>query len=154
MPNWVYNTLVFKSSKDLDKVWKGMQVEFPDGNSFSYESIIPSPRTREECPAGFLVENGVCIERDDEKPWMDWYKWRNYYWGVKWDACDADTNFINSISFDSPWDRPNDELFQGIADKFGVSFTSHHIYEENDIEKEFEWYSTNSKNRMRKISLE
>jgi len=152
MPNWVYNTLEFNSVKDLEKVWKGMRFEFPDGDiSFSYESIIPSPRTRQECPKGFFVDYDRYIETLDERPWFDWYKWRNFYWGVKWDASEVDTDFATYISFNSPWGRPSDGIFQGIADKFGVNFISRHTYEEDDSEDVYEWYS----NSLRKfVALE
>lgn len=151
MPNWVYNTLIFDSSKDLSKVWKGMFFKSPDEDDshFSYENIIPSPKNKDECPDAFLIGNDSHVEREGYRPWFDWYKWQNFYWGVKWDACDANTNFTNMISFDSPWCKPNDEIFQGIADKFGVSFISQHAYEEDDTEEEYEWFPTNLK--LRKI---
>ena len=62
MPNWTNNTIVFESEEDCKKVWEAMCLEaldtkvLPDGNyakfkikRFTYDAVIPSPKTKEEC---------------------------------------------------------------------------------------------------------
>ena len=89
---------------------------------FSYETILLSPKTIEECPQQYIINDETSICVDGDRPWFNWYNWNCDNWGVKWDACSP---YIeeNSIGFDSPWTKPSQEIFQGIADKFEVEFT-------------------------------
>lgn len=143
MPNWTGNVLTFENAKDAMKVWKSMRIREMDGTEhFSFGAIIPSPKTKEECPKEFIVTDpsSVHIVLDDYRPWFNWYDWQQNYWGVKWDACEAGYDGNVEIYFDSPWCKPKDEIFQGIADKFHVSFSSYHTYEDDDEAQEFDWY--------------
>lgn len=54
MPNWCENTLSIKGTKeqivDFNKRY------LPNG-TFSFENIIPSPQTMEECPEDYILHN-------------------------------------------------------------------------------------------------
>ena len=54
MPNWCENTLSIKGTKeqivDFNKRY------LPNG-IFSFENIIPSPQTIEECPEDYILHN-------------------------------------------------------------------------------------------------
>lgn len=136
MPNWTNNRLEFNSQEEAEKVFNGMQfvktyydtdvygniIGEYNANIFSFETIMPTPKTKEECPEDCLVDENSHIELDLERPWFDWYKWNNKYWGVKWDASDS---YLNDeiLCFYTPWCAPYYNLFQAIADKFNVEFT-------------------------------
>lgn len=141
MPNWTNNTITFKSEEDCKKVWEAMCLEtfakkaLPDGNyakyktkRFTYEAVIPSPKTKKECPKEYLMNEESYSQALEDRPWFDWYRWNSSNWGVKWDACDAYQDYC-CIYFDSPWSKPYNEVFQAIADKFNVSFYTEHINE-------------------------
>lgn len=148
MPNWTNNTIVFESEEDCKKVWEAMCLEaldtkvLPDGNyikfkikRFTYEAVIPSPKTKEECSEEYLINNYQSLE---DRPWFDWYRWNNNNWGVKWDACNSYQDNC-CIYFDSPWSKPFDKVFQAIADKFNVSFFTEHNNEDGGWE-EYEYH--------------
>ena len=135
MPNWVRNILTFNNESDCEKVWKGILKESKQtlldilGNQiintkqlFSFETVIPTPKTIEECPQEYIKTESSCIQEDKEKPWFDWYAWNCDFWGVKWDACDA-CMYDREIIFDTPWCPPCDSVFEAIAEKFNVNFT-------------------------------
>lgn len=54
MPNWCENTLSIKGTKeqivDFNKRY------LPNG-TFSFENVIPSPQTIEECPEDYILHN-------------------------------------------------------------------------------------------------
>lgn len=137
MPNWTTNYIKFDDEETAERIWEALKVPYKkaihdndyniigyeDDKRFSYESIIPRPATKEECPTKYIVANAADahITEDEEKPWLNWYSWQCDNWGVKWDASDACLDG-DEIQWSSPWDSPCDEFFQGIADKFNVSF--------------------------------
>lgn len=116
MANITLNSMHFEDSAKAEKVWKGMQTS--DGN-FSFEKVIPSPKTEKECPEKY--RNSVS-GNNPSKPWFDWYKWNTDNWGTKWDASAEPYTGGNSISFETPWSKPSDKVFQAIADTFDTSF--------------------------------
>lgn len=147
MPNWTNNTIVFESEEDCKKVWEAMSLEtfatklLPDGNyakfktkRFTYNSVVPSPKIKEECPKEYLINENSHVQILEDRPWFDWYKWNIDNWGVKWDACDPYQDHC-CIYFDSPWSKPDDKVFQAIADKFGVSFYTEHNNEDGGWEE-------------------
>lgn len=64
MPNWCENTLSIKGTKeqivDFNKRY------LPNG-TFSFENIVPSPQTIEECPEDYILHN----EEEAVKPIED-----------------------------------------------------------------------------------
>lgn len=137
MPNWTTNRLEFNNEEDAKRVWEGMQTEFPcwkdDGygnryksdemrKEFSFESIVPSPKTKEECPSYAIINENSHVSIPEERPWFNWYEWQCANWGVKWDASDAYLD-LNVIWFSTPWGPPLDNLFQKMADKWDAPFS-------------------------------
>ena len=117
MPNWV-DIHVNVSGKPED-VKKFLDKHIVDSN-FDFETIIPSPKTIEECPKNCIVNGQSHIVEDDDKPWFDWYTWRCKYWGVKWNACetsfyyDEDNGGYLTIFFQTPWGTP-DPIFEELG---------------------------------------
>ena len=113
MPNHVRNVLTFK---DLTKDEKEFILErFTTYNEeygereFDFNTIIPEPRYKRECPKDCLVTDKSHIEGDKARPWFDWYEWHNKYWGTKWGAYDGITyDLLDSVEFqfDTAWSAP------------------------------------------------
>lgn len=110
MPNWCENTLSIKGTNeqivDFNKRY------LPNG-IFSFENIIPSPQTIEECPEDYILHNEEeankhCLLWDPTQPrnWFNWYDWNCHYWGCKWDATvvsiEQNEESIK-IFFETPW---------------------------------------------------
>lgn len=110
MPNWCENTLSIKGTKeqiiDFNKRY------LPNG-IFSFENIIPSPQTIEECPEDYILHNEEEANKhalywDPTRPrnWFNWYDWNCHYWGCKWDAevmsIEQNDDSIK-IFFETPW---------------------------------------------------
>jgi len=136
MPNWCSVKMEFETPEDCQKVWEGMQMEqviaqFDNGCflerkvlKFSFEKVLPSPKTKEECPDNYILneeEEEKNKKNGSLKPWFDWYRWNYDHWGVKWDACDSWCD-IYEIGFETAWGEPSDQLFLRIANKFHVQF--------------------------------
>ena len=129
----------FESQDEAQRIFELMSVEekirAEDSNEtitkrrFTYETVMPSPKTKEECPEEYIIKADSHREKLYDRPWFDWYAWNNVNWGVKWDACDA-TLMEKSIVFYSPWGAPNNDVFQAIADKFDTTFFTNHYYED------------------------
>lgn len=90
MPNWCQNTLSIKGTKeqivDFNK-------KYLPNEAFSFENIIPSPQTIEECPEEYIIHNEKEANRHllywdptHPKNWFNWYDWNCNYWGCKWNA--------------------------------------------------------------------
>ena len=117
MPNWCENELriVANTTKEvtdfLDRY--SLKTGEGDGCGFDFDKIVPEPRKVEDCPIDCLVNDDNHIEIYEDRPWFDWYKWRNKYWGVKWNARDVsidvhmkDTTIY--INFFTPWGEPTE----------------------------------------------
>lgn len=113
IPNHVRNVLTFK---DLTKDEKEFILErFTTYNEeygereFDFNTIIPEPRYKRECPKDCLVTDKSHIEGDKARPWFDWYEWHNKYWGTKWGAYDCITyDLTDSVEFvfNTAWSAP------------------------------------------------
>lgn len=113
MPNWCQNTLSIKGTKE--QIIEFNKRYLPNGD-FSFENIIPSPQTQEECPEDCIIHNEEEANKhhfswDPTQPknWFNWYDWNCYYWGCKWDVSRASVlQMENSIEilFDTPWTPP------------------------------------------------
>ena len=56
-----------------------------------FDLIIPEPRIKSDCPTDCIVNSKSHVEEAKERPWFDWYAWRNKYWNTKWGAYDGYT---------------------------------------------------------------
>lgn len=124
MPNWVKNELNFDSTEDLLNAMKKLKPDWKADDGFSFEWVVPIPKTKEECPAEYVIPEGEDRHLQTEKgmEWFDWYKWQCDNWGTKWDACNVDV-CDNKIYFDTAW-SPATPIFIALADKlFDFSFT-------------------------------
>ena len=96
----------------------------PDGNyakyktkRFTYEAVIPSPKTKKECPKEYLMNEESHSQALEDRPWFDWYRFHLNHWGTKWNACDGYTKigatqltFVFSTAWSIP-DRIYEKLF-------------------------------------------
>ena len=157
MPNWVRNVInVYGKKEDVaDFVEKHIK-----GTTFDFDTIIPEPRTREECDPLFVLSDeeekaileqnkrlrkegfGEVFDCDDETAWFDWYQWRIHNWGTKWNA--KIPQFINAdaireydgeyveilIAFDTAWVEP-----------IPIFAKLHEIYKDSDLSIYYEHYS-------------
>ena len=105
MPNWISNTVHLEGNKKDIKTF--FKKHFKRGN-FDYDTIIPQPRLKKDCPAEYICNpEEKHIEADKKRPWFNWFNWNCDNWGTKWNAYDTfiddrDTYFW----FESPWDCP------------------------------------------------
>ena len=120
MPNHVKNVLTFKKlkKKDINAIVDIIAVkaepyaedgDLDKGYRIDFNKIIPEPQTLEECPEDCRVNKDSHVEEDKDRPWFDWYKWRNRYWGTKWGAYDCysiiEDNSITFV-FSTAWSMP------------------------------------------------
>lgn len=124
MPNDCMNTLTLKGKK---KDIRDFIKKHCPKMEFDFETIIPSPKRKEDCPPEYFVTKDSHIQEEEDRPWFDWYKWQCDKWGSKWNAynnCvnDVDASFpgtgddeqINfSICFDTAW-SPAEPIMQEI----------------------------------------
>ena len=113
MPNWCYNVLTARGTKEeidsfLAKTTKANQsTDFADMEPlvFDFNSIIPMPNN--------VFRGNIGQKEQDEcraQGIPNWYDWSISHWGTKWNAChtavirDADDKV--SISFSTAWSYP------------------------------------------------
>lgn len=113
MPNWCQNTLSVKGTK---KQLAEFNRRYLPNGIFSFENIISSPQTIEECPEDYILHNEEEADKhhlfwDPTQPknWFNWYDWKCDYWGCKWDAfytrVTQNEDAIN-IELDTAWNPP------------------------------------------------
>lgn len=117
MPNYVKNRITFNSEKELrlafsyllGNLYKPELDEEELSNLFSFELIVPKPKTAEECEKKFgkeyLYTKDSHVQVDEDFPFLNWYEWQCKFWGCKWDASDISV-YNSCIEFDTPWDAP------------------------------------------------
>ena len=157
MPNWVRNVIeVWGEPNDVaDFVEKHIK-----DNTFDFNTIIPEPKTREECDPFFvlpeeeeqkIIEQNKRLRKDgldemfdlnDEIAWFDWYQWRIHNWGTKWNSkcpqfidVDAIRKFDGQaieilIAFDTAWSEP-----------IPIFAKLHEMYKGSDLMLRYEHYS-------------
>ena len=84
-------------------------------NQFDFNKIIPEPTSIEECPEPYRHAIYKPITPDNERPWFDWWSWRIYHWGTKWNACDVylyDHEDYIIIEFNTAWSPCNPIIFK------------------------------------------
>lgn len=93
-----YLVIKFKSLENLNN-FKNKYLPKSDSNEdeFDFEKIVPSPKTKEECPADCV------IDADN----FDWYKWSIRNWGTRrnsYEVCiDEFEENVLKISFCTAW---------------------------------------------------
>ena len=115
MPNWIENVITIKTKNPQQLIEK-----YFNENDFDFNKVIPQPKTREECPSNCMATSDSHIQEDEKRPWFDWYKWNNKYWGTKWEACDSGYDITKSgiiISFNTAW-APPIPILEKLIEKF------------------------------------
>ena len=120
MPNHVRTVIKINNLKkdDIDIILNLVATKLDDPDlpdridyAIDFDKIIPEPRTKEGCPKDCLVKDTkeAHIEEDEDRPWFNWYKWHNLYWGTKWGAYDPYTvigkSYIQFV-FSTAWCTP------------------------------------------------
>ena len=101
MPNYCENKLFIKGSSDIIKDL--VSKHFDEGH-FSFDTIVPEPKTFDECPLKFVIPEGdrkVRLDSFPGKEWFNWYDWRCEFWGTKWDASDTSYSICATSLIDS-----------------------------------------------------
>lgn len=114
----VENKISFNSKKDLQK--------FLNNGDFSFENIIPSPKSLEELKAlkngdRYILTEDDGIEPLENKEWFNWYKWNTENWGTKWDASNIQLT-QKTITFDTAWCYPKQVLDKMAEDNYDMEF--------------------------------
>lgn len=112
MPNHVKNVLKFKNLKveDIDLILNTICTKDEENTyHIDFDKIIPEPKIESECPEDCLMPEHSCIAKYEDRPWFDWFTWRNKYWGTKWDAYESysvisDDNL--TLVFNTAWSAP------------------------------------------------
>lgn len=151
MPNHVRNILTFKNLKANEKEFilerfMSWSEDLCD-KIIDFDKIIPEPRVEAECPDDCKVNKDSHVMEDADRPWFDWYKWHNRFWGTKWNAYDGETwvhpDEIECV-FNTAWSPPIDiydrlaELYPNFewevkyCDECGGSNCGHIIHEQGE----------------------
>ena len=143
MPNHVRNVLKFSKlkSKDIELLLNTIatQIERPKGSlevfndyAIDFDKIIPEPKDESDCPDDCKVNKDSHVEEDKDRPWFDWYAWRNTYWGTKWGAYDCYSKagkscitFVFSTAWSAPF--PIYERLQLLGYNFEVRYADEDI---------------------------
>lgn len=130
MPNHVKNVVKFKNlkTKDVVEIVNNFLRPYEDAGRheklFDLNSILPEPRTESECPEDCKVNKDSHVMEDKDRPWFDWYTWRNKYWGTKWNTYDGYTKIgTNTITcvFSTAWSTPY-EVWKELAHNYPYDF--------------------------------
>ena len=103
MPNWV-NVKMTVSGEEAE-VKNFFKKHIGSDGDLDFNTIVPEPQTKDECPADCYVSANSFIASDSLRPWFDWYKWHLMFWGCKWNASSTEV-VDNTIYFDTPWNDP------------------------------------------------
>lgn len=138
MPNWCQNTLSIKGTKEQIV---NFNKRYLPNETFSFENIIPSPQTIEECPEDYIIHsereaNRHLLYWDPTQPrnWFNWYDWNCNYWGCKWNATTISVEQNEDsikIFFETPWDPPIPVIEKLIEDnpQLEIEYESHTHYD-------------------------
>jgi hypothetical protein len=127
MPNWCSNNLnVWGDENELSEFKKHSLTpadhNSPEDFDFTFEGLYPTPKE--------LMENSSPISKqesetdadfksrvkrlEDEYGYNNWYEWRVYNWGTKWDASESVIMTNNNeefyVGFDTAWAPPTNWL--------------------------------------------
>lgn len=110
MPNWVTTEIKIRGkAEDLAAFVKKHIVtqKYDNGGKediLDFETVIPSPKTVEECPAEYVImdaeeakEKHLHWDDNDPTNWFNWYEWNIKNWGTKWNASNTSYPEADSI---------------------------------------------------------
>lgn len=113
MPNWVRNVVKIRKipEKEIPFITNllASKSEMTGDLIFDLHKIVPEPGVKEDCPEDCLMTECSHSKPLEDRPWFDWYEWRNKYWGTKWEACDGYTYHGKSyvvFVFSTAWSAP------------------------------------------------
>ena len=102
---------------------------------FDFNKIIISPDSIENCPSQYILSDDCTIyQRDENRPWFNWYAWSVDNWGTKWNAFDThfesgiveydDGSAMINFSFLTAWDAPQGIIYKIIENfpKLDISY--------------------------------
>jgi hypothetical protein len=95
MPNHVMNKWKISHipQDKLQYILDKLTMITEEGNRIiDFDLIIPEPRLKKDCPADCIVNKDSHVMEEKDRPWFDWYTWRNKYWNTKWGAYDGYTH--------------------------------------------------------------
>lgn len=120
MPNHVINKIIIKklTPAQVNTFIEKYTVEANDLRIIDFDKIIPEPRDIRDCPKDCIVNKDSHIEEDKDRPWFDWYTWRNKYWNTKWGAYDGETIHTDhtvTLWFQTAWCPPT-PIYQKLAE--------------------------------------
>jgi hypothetical protein len=95
MPNHVMNKWKISHipQDKLQYILDKITMKLEDGTRIiDFDLIIPEPRLKRDCPADCIVNSKSHVQEVKDRPWFDWYTWRNRYWNTKWGAYDGYTH--------------------------------------------------------------
>ena len=103
MANWIANKITAKGIKNLDI--------FDENGLIDFNKIIPEPADINNCPDEFRYDlhPDAIVMPNKEKPWFNWYTWRNKFWGVNVNSdthCADEKQENDTIWFDTKWNCP------------------------------------------------
>lgn len=86
-----------------------------------FDLIIPEPRFKRDCPKYAIRKPTSCSQKDETRPWYDWYEFNIHNWGTKWNAYDGYTivgkTYIQLV-FSTAWSMP-DPIAKALAEQLG-----------------------------------
>jgi 23S rRNA U2552 (ribose-2'-O)-methylase RlmE/FtsJ len=152
MPNWCENTLKIQGKSD--EIYRFCKKHIVDGR-FDFNTIMPEPETEEECLDHFNLNKNpkpYIGPNSDGKLWFNWYDWRLFRWGCKWNSSalsgknlpDANQGIDEyddntcEITFSTPWGPPRnilEELLWDYDEKLKIR-----IYLRYEGHDEYEFY--------------
>ena len=107
-------------------------------DKFSFTWAVPYPNTKEEClekyGKEYITEDPEKdhIQKDEDKPWLNWYDFQRDFWGCKWDASEVYYGDSN-IYFDSPWSPPY-KFIEALAEKLpDIPFCFNYAEEQGNL---------------------
>ena len=120
MPNVTINILKMEGIGKRDWFQRGEET-WRDGSKhqyciFEFNNIIPEPKTEEECEDRYNLNivPDKYVGTPEDKPWFNWYRWRNHNWGTKWDGFECKIINDNAIKFKTAW-SPADGVMQELS---------------------------------------
>lgn len=100
MANWCFNVL---KMNNIDRILGTLN----NNKYFDFRRFIPEPACEADCPEEYILDkNDTTIIPRDDKPWLNWYKWRVENWNTNHNACDFEYVNENTIRFDTAWSVP------------------------------------------------
>lgn len=112
MPNYCSNKLIiFGEKEQLDSfISKHIKTKEYDMVYLDFDTIIPEPKTKEECEKEYIIDNidTVHINPKINKPWFNWLTYHCNKWGTKWNSFDGILDRYRDkelqLYFETAWD--------------------------------------------------